>query len=208
MHRNFNIPREGRAARSSERGSALILALLCIIALTGLGLVGLKHTRFELRQANNNKFKTQAQYTAEAGLMAAMHRVGENGQVFWDYLDRIQTVQRRELGQVNTVEYPLSSGEFLTSNRVFGGGESSFENEQGTDATFNVVFRDPRDGPRPAGFSKEFCFKRFTFISTGRVGEAGDENNLRWNDAVRTSSSRTISHAMVGPLLCDEGFGQ
>ncbi len=192
--------------RRSERGSALILALLVIIALTGLGLVGLKHTSFEMRTANNAKFARQALYVAETGMVAGHQRVGANGQVFWDYMSRVQHLLQRERNINEVPSYALSSQEFLTNGKIYGAETSSFEKEQNTNASFTITFSDPRDGPRPAGFSREFCFKRFTFESTGKVGE-DPLAEVRWNDAVRTATSSYFSHALVGPLLCDEGAG-
>lgn len=197
--------RHRRPRRRDERGSAMVMALLVVIALTGLGLVGMKHTVFEMKQASNARFHKQALYTSETGMQGAMYRVGQNGQAFWDYMSRFSKAQRRQLGQVFEPTYPFHSADFMTNGKVFGTGAGSFEQEQNTPASFTVVFREPRDGPRPAGFGKEFCFKRFTFESTGQVGEA--EQNLRWNDPVRSASARHVSHALVGPLLCDEGFG-
>ncbi len=191
--------------RPDQQGSALIMALLIILALTGLGLVGLKHTTFELRQANNARFSKQAIYTAEVGMMGAMQRVGKNGQAFWDYMDRFQRQRQRQFNDNSSPEYPFFSADFLTQGKVFGTPLGSFETEQNTPANFSVVFTEPRDGPRPPGFSKEFCFKRFTFEATGNIGTP--EANLRYDDAVRSATSRTISHALVGPLICDEGFG-
>lgn len=195
----------GAALRRHQRGSALIMALLVVLVLTGLGLVGLRHTMFEIRQSSNARFAKQADYTAETGMMGAQQRVGRLGQAYWDYMVRFNKERKRQFGVDEVPIYPFDDAEFLTNGHVFGLPQGSFETEQDTDASFTVELTDPRQGVSPPGFSKEYCFVRFTFQTTGQVGVV--DNNLRWDDPVRFSQSRMRSHTVVGPLLCDQGAG-
>jgi len=59
------------ARRSSERGFALILAILALMLLTFLGLTLAATTSTELQIATNYRWSQQALYNAEAGLEAA-----------------------------------------------------------------------------------------------------------------------------------------
>ncbi|HEY6509708.1 MAG TPA: pilus assembly PilX N-terminal domain-containing protein, partial [Vicinamibacterales bacterium] len=59
------------ARRSSERGFALILAILALMLLTFLGLTLATTTSTELQIATNYRWSQQALYNAEAGLEAA-----------------------------------------------------------------------------------------------------------------------------------------
>ncbi len=199
----------GRPRRSSERGSALIIALLIIIALTGLGVVGLAHTTQELRPSGTTRYNKQAYYTSEAGMMAAMQRVGSNGEAYWRYMKKVARAERERAGNAGAVPtYQFSSGEFAGAGSLFGTSNQGFEGQQGTNASFTVRFGDPKDGPRPAGFSQEFCFKRFTFRSTGMVGTAIPAAELDVNEAVQTGTARHVGSALVGPMLCDEGYAR
>ena len=60
-----------QAGRSSERGFALILAILSLMLLTFLGLTLATTTSTELQIATNYRWSQQALYNAEAGLEAA-----------------------------------------------------------------------------------------------------------------------------------------
>ena len=188
--------RNSKTRRKSERGSALIIALLVVLALTGLGMVGLKHTTFELRQASNAKIAKQAAYTSEMGLMAGMQR-----------FDKAETTALQVLQQRfpdRPVEMTFSTADFLTNGSLFGSASGSFEGEQNTEARVSVNVKNPRRGPADAGNSVgNFCHTRYTFSSISEVGTL--PSNVRFGDAVRFSSSRTVGHAMVGPLQCDQG---
>ena len=195
--------RDSKTYRESERGSALIMALLVVIALTGLGLVGLKHTTFELRQASNAKLAKQAMYTADAGMMAAMETVGSNSSAFQDHFRRVESRFREDGRSLPTTfgDFKTAEGDFLTNGHLFGTAQGSFEEEQNTVANVEVVLTDPvsTQSDQP-GFSVEFCQLRYTFRSTGTVGEV--QTNLRWNDPVRSASSRTIGHSKLQPQPC------
>jgi hypothetical protein len=196
-----------RTRRPSERGSALLLALLVIIALTAMGLVGMKHTSFSIRQAGNAKYSKQAYYTSEAGMMAAMQRVGRNGEVYWKLIKATREANLQD-GVTSAPAYSFTDGEFVTNGRLFHGGEEGFEEQQNTISHFEVIFTRPKEGPRPAGYSQQFCFKRFTFESRGWVGEAPPLNSgdVKRNQVVEYGEARHIGHALVGPMLCDEGY--
>jgi hypothetical protein len=182
--------------RRSEKGSALIIALLVVIALTGLGMIGLKHTTFELRQASNAKIAKQAAYTSEMGLMGAMQRfdAAEVG--------GLQILSERFPDR--PVELEFTTSDFRTNGNLFGDSSGSFEDEQRTTASVSVSVSNPRRGPADSGNSiGSFCHTRYTFLSTSEVGTL--PTSVRFGDAVRFSSSRTVGHAMVGPLQCDQG---
>ncbi len=224
-----------RRERPSERGSAVLVSLLVVLALTGLGLVGLKHTTFEIRQSGNARLQKQATYTSEAGMMIAMQKVGTNGETYWRYMNRLHRVQGVGVGapangnaagdiqpeviigadgvpelipRGDKPSYRFHMEQFATARGLFGSGTDDFQHRQDVNAGFDVVFSDPKDGPRPPGYSKDFCFKRFTFTSLGTISEPNAADRvLNFREPQRNSQARHVAHALVGPMLCDEGYG-
>jgi hypothetical protein len=198
----------GERAARGEAGSALIIALLVVLALTGLGIVGLRHTTTEMRQSSNLRYSRQAYYTSEAGMMAAIQRVGSNGEAFWRFMKRRAQAERSRNINPNAVpSFQFTSSEFKPLGGLFGESGKGFEGQQGTNAQFTVTFGEPADTSlRPPGVGQQFCYKRFTFRSTGVVGTPPSNAELRINEPVQASSAQHVAHALVGPMLCDEGY--
>ena len=207
------IPEKRRNPRRSEQGSALIIALLVIMALTGLGLVGLKHTIFELRQSNNHRYAKQAEYTSEGALMAGLQRFQSGGRAFDSGWTQFERKRQAEFGQaVAPLPYPLiDSAEFnALPDRFFGShtDNQSFEAQQNTDAVFTVQVSNikPARNP-PFGFDPSFCFNRYTVTATGTVGEvAGTIADLNMKNPQRGSTSTHVAHVLMGPIQCDQGY--
>ncbi|HLU61241.1 MAG TPA: PilX N-terminal domain-containing pilus assembly protein [Gammaproteobacteria bacterium] len=59
--------------KQSAQGSALIVGLLLLIALTVLGMAGMKTARLELLMAGNSQFHAQAMNAAEAAIEAQIN---------------------------------------------------------------------------------------------------------------------------------------
>ncbi|MEL6179039.1 MAG: pilus assembly PilX N-terminal domain-containing protein [Myxococcota bacterium] len=192
-----------RPCRDSERGSALVVALMIVLALTALGLVGLRQTSFELRTSANARFSAQAYQVSNAALLSFTDRVGSNAQAYWSYLSNLSNF-RLEQAEANTEEppvdpyrYVVTKDDLYTASDVFfmasdacvfndtdGDGildgsnlfDSTcvgFMTEQNSQINFVTTISEPRDGPRAPGFSNNFCFKRFTFRSCGYVSAPG-----------------------------------
>ena len=67
-------------ARSSERGSALILALLVAVVLAALGLGLLLQTALGQQAAGTDRHVIKSMYAADAGIMMAIAMIGQ-GQI-------------------------------------------------------------------------------------------------------------------------------
>ena len=199
MKRQSTPRPSARPARRSERGSALVVALMIVLALTALGLVGLRQTSFELRTSANARFSAQAYHVSNAAMFSFADRVGSNAQAYWSYLSNLNAF-RVEQAEANNQAVPIDpyrysatredlfpDREFFVSpdgecqfNDTDGDGRLDGENlysnncvgfssEQNTILDFAATISEPKDGPRAPGFSTSFCFKRFTFRSCGYV---------------------------------------
>lgn len=92
---------------SSEKGSALLIALLAVVLMTILGLVLMEVLRGGLTQAASSEARIQAEALAQKGLddsLALIRHAVEEGNLAADYRSRITTVHNA-LG-----EYTASSG--------------------------------------------------------------------------------------------------
>lgn len=141
-------------------------------------------------------------------MLAAMQRVGSNGEAFWRYMKRVAQASRsRGLDPNAKPSFQFTNADFTPVGSLYGTGNEGFEGQQGTNAQFTVSFGEVKDTSlRPPGASQQFCYKRFTFRSTGVVGTPPTVAQLDVNEPVRASTAQHVAHALVGPMLCDEGY--
>lgn len=217
------------AGRPSERGSALIIVLLLILALTAMGLLALRQTSFELRGSRNQRISKQAIYASDGALVMAVDQVGRSGQAYWELMDRLTRAQNRQALTAGDPanfrpSYNFTRGDFVPNQLMFAGPAQTvancnqanlppncqgLESEGGYYSTtdnlpnLSVRLEDPQDGPKAPGFSHSFCFKRFHFASTGTVGETPTGlEALKYNQSVHGARSQHAAHALIGPLDC------
>jgi hypothetical protein len=67
------------AARRRERGSALVLAMLILLAMLGLGLIAMRTTTQNVAGTGNLRVSKQARYLAEMGLYHAITLINAKG---------------------------------------------------------------------------------------------------------------------------------
>jgi hypothetical protein len=122
--------------RSSERGIALILAILALLLLTFLGLTLTTTTSTEVQIANNFKWSQQALYNAEAGLEFAKQRIAAATAPIVLPAPRIG-------GSWNPMQAAPTG---VLPPPPFGGGSRNFENggcdKQGNGVGYGVVLHD------------------------------------------------------------------
>lgn len=69
-----------RLPRRTERGSALVLAMLILLAMTGLGLMAMRTSTETIAASGNLRLAKQARYVAETGLYHVMTLMAEEGE--------------------------------------------------------------------------------------------------------------------------------
>ena len=215
----------GRRVRSSERGSALIIALLVILALTGMGLIGLKQSTTELRSSSNYRFTKQGLYTGHAAMAYTVNTVGRNPAAYAKLYEQIQT--NLEAAGVNQAARVQITRATSTSDQMIFGikdtvdctpstwwsdpGCQGLEGLAGYLVTpsqlpsFRIDMLSPVDGPRAPGFGQNFCFQRFTFDGSAWVGGL-PTGFVDAREPAGLVMTRARAQALVGPIDCSSGY--
>jgi Tfp pilus assembly protein PilX len=83
-------PGPARAPRRGERGAALIVAIIAVVALLGIGMVTMLAVRSDTSAGAADRFQQIALYAAESGAHAGIdflsHNCQTNGNFFTQYL--------------------------------------------------------------------------------------------------------------------------
>jgi Tfp pilus assembly protein PilX len=70
--------RRARPPRRGERGAALIVALISVVALLGIGMVTMLSVRSDTSASGSDRFQQMALYAAESGAAAGIDYLREN----------------------------------------------------------------------------------------------------------------------------------
>lgn len=175
-----------------RQGAALVVALMIMLILAGMGLIAVQTSVQDMRVTSNFRRDRQAQYVAEAGMMTAMAQVGQAGDAYWTFMK--QSILQ---GQASEAKYTFNNDTF--TGVLFTGPNGDVTN---LDPSVNVVMQNPLDGGQMPGYSDEFCFKSFDFISTGAVGASNPTVQLD-NSYQRFATRRFAATAMLGPIECE-----
>jgi hypothetical protein len=154
--------------RTNQRGAALILAILMLVAMTGLGMLAVTTSRMGLKVAGSFRLLKQAQYVAEAGLIAAGSRIQDNPASFARLV--------KTPGAERPKWHPKDFGEnalFVTQ------ADDPRDQSMGFDARpidFTVEVVDVRDLPSCPGTSAgTMCCLKVGLVSEGRIGDFADD---------------------------------
>jgi hypothetical protein len=203
----------------AQRGSALILTMLILLVLSGLGMVALRSTTRSVQQSGTYRVRTQANTFSEAAVEYSGSLASQDAATFWGMMRSSQDNALNGLSDISNRQDRHAIGPFIklhqkgaedTADRVnhFEGmtptatatglfGDDSFEDgEQG--AEFEVIFRDPLDGPPAPGYGENYCFKKVTITSRAIVGEP----DRTWAGSGMMGERRNSIEAFIGPIEC------
>lgn len=195
----FREPKTARGRRS-ERGSVVVVALLLILAMTGLGIIAFQTALSSLQTAASFTMSKQAGYLAELAMQASM--------------DELSCTYQARLVQIYNEGTNDGVSQFLSEDPVCGLPVNYFVEDQrsldvGT-ASFDVIFDQATLGRRAQGFDTSACYYRLRVQATGEL-EVTPRQNDRFlatpgNSFVRR---RAVGYVYVGPVvdasLCGEG---
>lgn len=162
----------------SERGSAMILAVLILFAMLGLGIVAMRTTKQNLSGSGNLRMNKQARYVAELGLYHAISLMQKEGQNILAKRNpsMTSTLEIESGGRIverlqNKQEGAIING---TKPKLFDGAPEalgSFGTGSGYVPSYRVVVDGFTKGPpRPGNEDSPteiFCLMHFT--STGYI---------------------------------------
>ena len=214
-----------RRCIKTERGAALILALLVMLVLSGMGLVALQSVSDTSSISGMHRLQVQAKSVSSAvnrlGVMrsgsraASVHAVlqGDGMEAEHDFhasdFDLDDDYGRLRRGGFiafandpgsGQIELSGADGGPLLDGGAFEAVEADFLDTAGRHIEYDYIVRDPITGPRAEGFGDEFCFVIVTLGSRSRLRgrQLSGEERIRQTQALARNAART----MIGPIEC------
>ncbi len=215
--------RASRPGSRTETGSALVLVLLVLLALSALGMVALQDVTRSLDHSGQFRARTNASALAEGASNFMGRKLGNNAKRYLGAMSHLQDLDRRgvaargggERGDltgrgkmqrfVQSAEdssardfeqlNAQASGDLSETGLYYDGNNPSFESHEGQ-TRFEIIIRDPLSGfPLPGFDNDRYCFTRVTVAARGEVGN----RTGAWNQTGQTGVGTGIFEAMVGP---------
>lgn len=212
---------EGRG----PRGSALILVLLVLLALSAIGMVALRDIARSIDQSGLYRVRTTSSMFGDGTAQFWLRRSAGNAGTVWQSMyqgdgcraalagkgsmtDREWERLRSELGgcavykstKADTFGKILNTSTGETGLFIDDSGKyRSFESQK-QESQFRILARYPFEGNAPEGFSgDDYCFKMVTFAAEGQLGEF--PNN--WTEPKQVGRGRAIFKGKIGPVPCE-----
>lgn len=207
-------------AVEAGRGSALIIVLIVMLALTGLGLVAVRAVNNSLERSGTYRVRAEASDFSKGAARFALQRAHQNTEKFIRPLRRSGvddmanagsntelTRQAQRGGYVHYVQTSADSnkrkfGDILGagSDRESGlfvpdSGDGSFES-MSDESMFEIYVMNPSVSMPVPGYSDEYCFRKVTIAARSRLGKFDSE----WSQMGQVGSGGAIAEAQVGPL--------
>ncbi|MEM1347319.1 MAG: hypothetical protein AAGI01_02100 [Myxococcota bacterium] len=220
--------RRKKSMHEPQRGAALIAALLLALVLSAMGYVAVSGSVSGLSKAREHRIEHQARRASDAAMSLVSHRIGNKATLYWRALE--QGLQQQNALTMNNDERIARNGHggFLRIDeasfaQVVGNqagpetglfatrandGFSSHESEPTMgESDFQLIVRDPLEGPLATGYGDEFCFKR-VYISSRYTYNIDELNStvdqIDWGRAPSTGTGRHGFEALIGPMRCNE----
>ncbi len=220
--------------RRHERGAALIAALMLSMVLSAIGVMSMQSTLRSMNQAGNYRLRRQAQVASDSAVQFVSQRVGNSAQVYWRFMQESQrssdfgvssasareSIQRGAFMVVDAQTYQqtgnlLNSASMNDETGLFSRDGGTVSHESGLssqNAFFQVMLRDPIEGPPAPGYSSDYCFKKLTFFSKYVYGEFNitnsqavedvTSNSTEWSRPTLSAMGRNGLESYIGPIEC------
>lgn len=185
-------------ARRSERGSALIITLVVIIALTGLGTIAFNTAVTSTITADHFGLQKRAAYAAEVAMLSGVEYLNWNLDAVVAYAEGSGAY---EFQNTDTIRSDITVGDFFSEN-PFG--------RERLEPFFRVRYDGIAPARRAAEFDESFCYMRLNMSGTAGIrdpdrqdpGAAVTEFEMRGG----LISRQFAGHFYVGPVRCP-GYG-
>jgi len=182
----------------------ILVAMLIIVALSGLGAIAARNVMLELKQVGNYRAGEVALRVAETGIASTMILAVDRGDAFPPYLTA--TNGRIQLTDVADPFYQFS----VTGAPAAANYEQSFGATPLTNAQVNFVslFSLPSDTNRVPGYpmNEQFIWKQYRVTTSGYYGHDGTGIPTA-AEIVRQSTRQYVSDIYIGPYT-QGGGGQ
>lgn len=194
-------------ARDRQHGSAMVVVMLIVIALTGIALLVYRQTRSEMLTSGNLRVTEQARQTAHSGLQRAALTVMSAP----DYFHRLAVQGGGGTAPTYSLGTEGGGSEFHTVADPFGGAGSAAESARVGTLEWRATMSRPRMAEAPAGFQvaggsgNRFVFYVYQFDVFGWVNR--DTTTAPYDTvAPGTSGSRKALRAdvRIGPISVNQ----
>lgn len=170
----------------------MILAILMLVAMTGLGLLAVTSSRMDVQVAGSFRLLKQAQYVAEAGLTAAGARIQQDPASF-----------ARLIKTPGAPRPKWAPADFGANSLFVTQADDARNRSMGFDARpldFTVEVVDVRDLPScPGNGAGVMCCLKVALVSEGRIGDF-DANGLPIDK--HTGAKRRVRADYAVPYPC------
>jgi len=209
-----------RYTMRQQTGAALVAVLLLTMVLSAIGVLAINNTFRSMQLAGNYRLRTQAQDTSEAALTFLSVRAGDKQSTYMGILDAScenearegadrQRLIERGCAQVwSNADFQSQSSNLTGTSGETGlfsdGAELSHESDpsQGT-VDFDVIIRDPGQGPPPVGSDNSFCTRKIFMASRSSYGDTNAVTD--WDSPGSSANSMVGLEAWIGPIPCNGG---
>lgn len=185
--------RIGRRGPSTERGSVLVIALMVILAMTGLGVIAFNVAVGSTRTAGSFTVSKQANFVAELAMMTGLEELS---------CSQDQRVDRmmRSLNGAGEGSSDWSSADGLCGQATDFFGEAPLGRRAGT-PQFVVRYDDLRTARAAAGNAvNELCYLRVRLTAFGELDIDAMSSNIDGTAADSVIRRSATGYALIGPF--------
>ncbi len=187
-----------------DRGSILMIALLVLLALTGIGLVAMQNASNDLNLTGNSRVAQVARNIATSGAEGTMAFAGMNPSGFIQFVAGrfVAAGQATPAVPYAVIKMEDLSGTFYDTTTANGLGSFGREGANMSTATWESRVPVALTSHRAPGFQVgEFCFRRYISETDGYY-----RNDVNTNATVQTvernAQARSMTAMFVGPVAC------
>ena len=190
--------------RNQHRGSMILVAMLIVVALSGLGAIAARNVMLELKQGGNYRAGEVALRVAETGIASTMILAVDKGEAFPPYLAAANG--RIQLSDVAEPFYKFSTAGAAAADTY----EQSFGATplKVSQVNFVSLFSLPSDTNRVPGYpmNEQFIWKQYRVTTRGYYGHDGT-TTANAAEIARQSTREYVSDIFIGPYT-QGGGGQ
>jgi len=185
----------------SNEGTVLLIVLALTIILSGLGLLAVQHTRYELQSASNYYDGIQSGQVAEASQVLATMLLNAQHDYYYGALVQLQSDPTAHCGcPAGTLHMGNDRFSDIPAYSALPADGGTFEGvfgRMGVTSDMSACVFQPTDFAPPAGYSTDqasgegFIFKMYKITSSGSFGEpeqsGTDKRYLRARGGVQST---------------------
>jgi hypothetical protein len=180
----------------SERGGIIIVALMVLLALSGIALLGVRTTYHEIRSAGNHSFDRMGYQITDGAVATTVTYATSSPSAFLGVAySNGMTFQASHLGDIYGNLWDLSPGGSLG----FAG------NNLGTPDFWTNVDQPITLNFYPGSSVGEFCAEKHTWRTHGTIGNSSALDQASQLDRPPFGEKVILTRWMVGPLDCAGG---